>query len=543
MSEDLKFGDRLSSRQVIDLINSYRSVGDDKVFAMPTGETFNLARYRPPGPIGAAYIRSLGPIDIIMGPGGSGKTVASVFKAVRFAVNAMPVCRDGIIRAKATVVRDNYRALYRSTLQTWFDWFPTALYPDFSGGQDRPGRHMLHIRTMRGAQEYRVDLQVDFFAIADLNYELLFKSYETSYAWATEADGVPAPAIPFFFSRTGRYPSLRDLPDGTVRPRAMGVDMNPPAPNHPLLKAAQRGSFRDDFDPAKHQRTVNFFVQPSGLSDQAENRAGKSRSDYQLEYDSLPRDEARRMVEGKPGRVKDGLPVYDEEFDFDLHVSKVPLEIIKTLPVHLGLDQGGLQPAGLFFQEAPDGQIRMLAELAPTYGTGLERFIEQLAPILHGPFRDMALGILACDPAGFYGADKAAGNLSWAESLGKFLGRHVVPAPTNEPAMRREALSIPMRHNIRTAVPGLIIDPGCSKFIEGLSTGYKYAKHHDGSFSPTPVKNEWSNVVEAGQYGVLTLRGVAGLMDKIARAGRPANVEALRPRAVVQNGQFDVWNT
>lgn len=498
-------------------------------FRLPRESKFLLSRYTPPGPVGAAYIDSLGPIDAIMGPGGSGKTVASIWKLIRFAVAVMPVCLDGRIRVKGTVVRDTIRSMYRTTLQSWFDYFPVAKYPDFFGGQDRPATHRLQLMTVRMiggvATEVPVDLAVEFFALQDVNYELIFKSYETSVGWATEADGVPHEAIPFFYSRTARYPRTELLPPGLERPRLMMVDFNPPDPDHPLLQACLRGSFKEDFDPAVTPKTVNFFRQPSGLSPQAENRAGKTLQAYQEEMNTMTRDKARRMVEGLPGRVKDGLPVYDEEFDYGF-VSPEPLAILPDLPIHAGFDQD-LTPAAVFFQETPDGQIRFLRECAPGPGTGVDRFLEQLLPILHGPLRGLRPGTFAADPAGFHGGDKAYGQLAWAEAMSQGLGAPVTPAPTNEWDLRRSSLSVIMRRSRRGGRdwPHMLIDPSMKMFIKGLAHGFKYQKQTNG-FSRLPVKNEYSHVCEAGQYGVLAVRGVAGLVATIAQAGRPGRLGA-----------------
>jgi hypothetical protein len=541
--DPLAGGQRLGSRQIEQLIND--AYGG--AFRMPAQATFSLATYEPPGPVCAAYIRSMGPIDGIMGPGGSGKTVGSIYKAIRFATNVMPVCTDGTIRCKITVVRDNYRSLYRSTLQSWFEAFPTTLFPDFSGGQDRPGCHRLRIGTVRDGREVAVDIQADFFAIADVNYELLFKSYETSYAWATEADGVPHAAIPFFFSRTGRYPSLNRLPEGTRRPRVLGFDMNPPAPKHPLYLAAKLGSFREDFKPGVDARTVNFFEQPSGLSDQAENRKGKSRADYELEMDTMPRDEARRMVEGKVGRVKDGLPVYDEDFDREKHVGKVALEILPGLPLHMGFDQGGQsggagQPACLGFQIAPSGQYRGVLAISCPPGTGVERFCDQLVPILRTRLRGIPPGIWTGDPAGFMGGDKVYGTLSWFGIVQQVLGHRIDPAPTQEWTARLEALGTLMRRDINRETPRLLLCPvHCTALIDALEGDFKFGKRHDGTFDPLPVKNMAANIGEAAQYGCLGVQQLSGVAGAILQGQNGSNVHAFQPREVVQSADWSVY--
>lgn len=522
-------------------------------FQLPSAPKWTLGKYVPPGPIGSQYIDSEGPIDAIMGPGGSGKTVASAWKGIKFALQRMPICKDGVIRCKGTVVRDNYRSLYRTTLQSWFDIFPPDMEEGlFSGGQDRPAVHQLNLSTVRNVHGVNkiipVDLRVEFFAIADVNYELLFKSYETSYAWATEADGIDPQAIPFFYSRTSRYPRLDLLAPGVQRARVAFIDFNPPDPEHPLLQACIRGSFREDFDEAQEPRTINFFRQPSGLSDQAENRAGKSKAEYEAEMAVLHKDTARRMVEGRPGRQRSGLPVYDEDFDYDAHTA-VNLPIIRDLPLNIGMDQGGQggsagSPAAVFFQVLPIGQVRIYDEVVAETGTGVERFLEQTIPKLTTRFAELLPGVWSCDPSGFYGGDKVYGTLAFAEIIQKALGHPMLPAPSNEWTPRRESLALLMGRNISPGVPKMIIDRRCKLLIKGLNGAYKYQRRHDGTFDPRPIKNRESNAVEAAQYGVLGVFGLQGTINRLAQGSRPAaeNVVQMRRRmAGTKRADFSVW--
>jgi hypothetical protein len=195
---------------------------------IPNAPLYNLKSFTPPGPVCASYIRSQGPIDCITGPAGSGKTVGSIFKVIRLTIALMPVCSDGVVRVRGAVLRDNYRALYRTTLRSWFNWFP----PDwggavFTGGQDRPAQHIMKLSTVRNGKEVPVELTVDFFAVGDVAIEELLKGYETSWFWVNEADLLHPRVIPFCYSRTGRYPPRESLPVGTKRPRVVACDFNP----------------------------------------------------------------------------------------------------------------------------------------------------------------------------------------------------------------------------------------------------------------------------------------------------------------------------
>lgn len=520
---------------------------------IPRDPVWSLTRFEPPGPVCASYIRSVGPIDAITGPSGSGKTVGTVFKLVRFAVASMPVTKSGVVKVRITVLRDNYRALYRTTLRSWFQWFPPD-YPgsQFFGGQDRPALHRLRLSTVRTIdgvrREVPVDLDVDFFAVGDVAIEELLKGYETSAGWANEGDLLAERVIPFLYDRTGRYPSKAELADGVTLPRMVAVDFNPTPPNHPLWKACIRKSFQQEKpeDPleAALQETaaanvpaaaLNFFQQPSGLASNAENRRGKSYEDYARAAAVMTENDVRRFVHGLPGYAMDGKPVYSREFDRKRHVAAGRLQVIRGLPLHIGFDQGN-SPAAILFQVSSHGQVRIYKELWLGQGVGYGRFLQALIPILTSPpFRDLPPGIYTADPAGFYGADKVAGELAWAQSISAGLGHPVYPAATNEPSTRQEAVRLRLSYQVDATTPGLIIDPeGCPLLIEGFEAEYKFPKlgsHAATEYGDAPLKNTHANLHDANQYGILGVFSPGAVVAEAAQAGRPGNVVPMSRRA------------
>ena len=517
---------------------------------IPASPLYSLTSYNPPGPVAAAFIRSQGPIDAITGPAGSGKTVAAIFKQIRFSVSVMPVCRDNVVRVRGTCIRDNYRALYRTTLRSWFEFIP----PDyggaiFTGGQDRPAQHVIKLATVRRIdgenREIPVDLTVDFFAVGDVAIEELLKGYETSWVWCNEADLLHRRVIPFAYSRTGRYPPNETLQPGARKPRCVTVDFNPPDIDHPLWQACQDGSFNVETGKAgvaEGDRTVNFFHQPSGLSPEAENRAGKSYEAYDEEARTLPEEEVRRFVHGQPGYALDGRPVYSE-FDYKRHVAGGPLAVLPSVPLDIGFDQG-LSPGAVLFQTGSNGQVRILAELVPDHGTGVSRFLGMLLVLLNGRLRGLHFGVLGADPAGFYGADREAGEMAWAEAVSKGLGHPVYPAPTNEPGLRIESVKLLLSTMIDANTPALLIDPSCRLLIGGFAAHYKYRRIRNGStdrFEDRPWKNEYATAHDALQYGVLARRGRAGVINEAAKAGRAGRLIADRRQDAQKPGDFSVW--
>lgn len=529
---------------------------------IPLTPMWSLTKFDPPGPVCAAYIRSVGPIDAITGPSGSGKTVGTVFKLARFAVAAMPVTKSGIVKVRLTVLRDNYRALYRTTLRSWFQWFP----PDFAGsqffgGQDRPALHRLRLATVRSIggvrREVPVDLDVDFFAVGDVAIEELLKGYETSAGWANEGDLLAPRVIPFLYDRTGRYPSKAELEPGVKLPRMVATDFNPTPPNHPLWKSVSRGSFQQEKadDPleaalqAKNDKApktaINFFHQPSGLSPAAENRRGKTYEEYLEASSVMTENDVRRFVLGLPGYPMDGKPVYSREFNRTWHVAAGRLPIIRGLPLHIGLDQG-MSPAAILFQVSSHGQVRIYRELWLGQGVGYGRFLQALIPILSTQFLGVPPGLYTADPAGFYGADKVAGELAWAQSISAGLGHPVYPAATNEPTTRQEAVRLRLSYQIDATTPGLIIDPeGCPLLIEGFEAEYKYPKLSEKAateFGDTPLKNTHANLHDALQYGILGVFSPGAVVAEAAQAGRPGNVVPMSRRTrtgAPSNGSWD----
>ena len=179
---------------------------------MGTGAgAFSIANYRPPGPVAEAFIRSPSLVSTIMGPVGSGKTTAAIFRRLRYTA-MMPPCRDGVIRAKGVIVRQDYRTLWRTTIPSWWEWFPRD-FPGstFVGGGDRPSQHDLVFTTPRGR---KIELSVEFSALGSHRIEDVLRGWQGSWAWMEEADLMEEAALNFLIQRTNRYPPRRELPAG-----------------------------------------------------------------------------------------------------------------------------------------------------------------------------------------------------------------------------------------------------------------------------------------------------------------------------------------
>ncbi len=527
---------------------------------------FSLQNYEPPGPIAAAFIESTGPIDIIGGPAGSGKTVASSFKGPYLAGHWAPVCKDGVIRVKTAIIRDTYRDLARTCLASWHEMFPqnhpfTAFY---QGGIDRPVTHRLEYQTLRGNSVVKVEYTAEFGAIGDANVEQFIKGYELTFGWKNECDLLDERVPGLLWTRTGRFPRLDMIAESELarviapyrkRMQALGLkidddevllprltwgDCNPPDVSNWVVR---QGGWLEKDHPDRNAM-INLFVQPGGLSPNAENRKGKPRSSYELEAATMKnKQDIRRYVHGQPGYTADGTPVYEDEFSLSLHRADEFLKPAPDIPLSLGFDAGG-SPAATIGQFMPNGQNRVLREVCANPGTGPSRFAEAVLELLLSDFRGLPVGEAWSDPSSFYGADKLAGELAWVEIVARALNINIQPAPSQEPALRHDAVRWYLRGMIDGNTPRYIVDPRCKRLIGGFAAHYHLTKLASGGATDRLVvaKNEYSHVHDAEQYRCLGHRGRAGVIGDVSGMGRAPNVVSLQAaRSVTVRSDFDVF--
>ena len=80
-----------------------------------------------PAQTAANFMSSDAKMRVLMGPVGSGKSVASCFEIVRRASQQAPG-QDGVRRSRAAVVRETVRQLTDTTIKTFLDWFLSLIH-------------------------------------------------------------------------------------------------------------------------------------------------------------------------------------------------------------------------------------------------------------------------------------------------------------------------------------------------------------------------------------------------------------------------------
>ena len=478
------------------------------------------------GPVAARFVRSRAFIRGIMGPVGSGKTTACIDAIVQSALWQRPDA-NGIRHVKWRCVRDTYPNLEKTTIASWHKWFPSGV-GEWSWGP--PPSHVLKW-TLNGVRD-AVVVEIEFRAIGDHSISDIMQGWEGTGLWLNEAAELNPDVLSVGMTRLGRWPA---------DPAWYGVicDFNAPDVDNWCYRLfverdlALPASVQAEVDRINGGQAVAFFRQPGGRDAGAENHAHLPKGYYERMLIGQRPDYIRRYVDNEFGFSRGGQPVYPE-FNDQLHVAPAPMVADKGLPLLIGLD-AGLTPAAVVGQAAPNGQLRILAELAVFAqdgamldGMGPKRFGEALARLLSERFGTVDLSAIYgfADPASAHGADTEGGELPWFQAVAKASGVRIRPADSNNLTARLEAVRLPLTRLIDGHVPGLLICPSAKLLRRGFNSKYIYRRSQLASgvgyrFEDKPAKNEYSHVHDALQYLALST-GKAGRMARLAETARAA---------------------
>tara|TARA_A100001388_G_scaffold141359_1_gene104829 strand:- start:3783 stop:5120 length:1338 start_codon:yes stop_codon:yes gene_type:complete len=416
---------------------------------------------------------------VLMGPVGSGKSVASCFEIVRRASQQQPG-QDGVRRSRAAVVRETVRQLTDTTIKTFLDWFPPGICGNF----------------MRTTKTY-------FFKVGDVECEIMFRalddaddvanlnSLELTFAWFNECRDINSEIVDAMSKRIGRYPSAKD---GGPSWFGMWGDTNPPTMDTWWYYQMEKLDPKDGV--SDNDNGWDVFKQPSGRSALAENVENLP-DGY---YDTQGRSEeyVRVFIDGEYGLSSAGQPVY-KYFRPDYHMATSTLTPIinGVRPIIIGMDLG-LTPAAVIGQQDPRGRALILDE-AVSFDMGIQRFVRTIIrPLIHERFTSAPV-VIVVDPAG---TQRAQTDERSAVDIIKAEGFKVFPAKTNSVSARLSAVDdFLMRHVDGDS--GFLVDPRCTHLKSAMMGGYRF-HHKNGSIE----KNKHSHVAEALQYLMLHIHSV-----------------------------------
>lgn len=430
-----------------------------------------------------AFVRSL------FGPIGSGKSVACVMEMLRISFDVQQPQFDdpkypwGVRKSRWVVVRNTYRELIDTTIQTFFDWYPVELGVyhkqdmKFTTIQRLPDGTTAHVEFLFRALDKPDDIK-----------KLL--SLEVTGGWLNEAREIPKAIMDMLIGRLGRYPRKINGKGGATR-HCLIMDTNPPDSDHWYFKLFE----------VQKPTGYEIFHQPSGMSPEAENIENLPDGYYEKMQAGKDQEWINVYVHGQYGFVQDGKPVWQEYKD-DIHHTDDNITVPTSITIHVGIDFG-LTPAAVFGIRTPTDQIIVFDELvaedmdAKTFGRLLKQKIKSEYP--NHTF------VFCGDPAGDFRAqsDSSTPLLMLAAS-----GIDCAPAWTNDPVIRIGACAQPMKRLDSAGNPGFIIGPKAVIVRKACAGGYKYKRLQvtgEERYTDVPVKNRYSHPADAMQYMMLSL--------------------------------------
>lgn len=450
--------------------------------------------YHPPGPVSSAFMESEAFVRGIRGPLGSGKSTCCIFEILRRARLQKPA-PNGKRKTRWVIIRNTYAELRTTTIKSWHQWIPQHIGRWQSEG---PPTHYI--------DEGDLQMEVMFIALDRPDDIRKLLSLEVTGGWINEAREVPKAVLDALTGRVGRYPSMMD---GGATWHGVLMDTNAPDSDHWWYRLAEE----------QHPEGFEFFSQPGGLTEGAENRENLPAGYYERMVAGKDKDWVKVYVDNLYGFVKDGKPVYSDYID-DLHCRE--FDLVRGWPLRVGIDFG-LTPAAAFCQRSPMGQWRIHSELV-TEDMGAVRFAELFKQVVAERYSGMPIALISCDPAG---DGRAQTDERTPIQILKAADIDAKDACTNDPVKRIESVSGTLRRLV-DGQPGFLVHPQCTILRKGFGGGYAYRRVQVSGaerYMDTPTKNRYSHVHDALQYAVVD-GGEAKILTQ-RTTNRPRNAVAI----------------
>ncbi len=443
--------------------------------------------YSPPGAIARDYILDRSYVSMLIGPVGSGKTVASIMKGIGVSMAQEPY--DKTRYSRGLILRNTYPELRSTVIKSFQEWFPEEVAPiNWASPITAKLDFWLPDKT-------RVKCELLFLALDRPEDAGKLRSLEITWAAISEASEINKGVFDMLTQRVGRYPPAR-----WGGPTFSGVfgDTNPPDDDHWIYRIFEEEKPKD----------YRIFHQPGALKlekgEWIPNEGAENIHNIQLGYDywlrqvsGKTRDWCKVFLGGQYGTVASGKPVYPEYSD-EMHCR--PTKPYPNLPILLGFDYG-LTPACVICQVSPRGQLLILNDIT-SENMGIRQFANDIVkPFLSMNYPRYTIYAVG-DPAG--NARKDTDEKTCFMELAE-AGIPCMPAITNNFQARREAVAGYLTKLI-DGQPALIVSPEAKAIRKGFNGGYCFKRVQvsgDEKYRDMPDKNSYSHPHDALQYAAL----------------------------------------
>ncbi len=442
----------------------------------------------------------------VVGPVGSAKTSAGAWET-HYYIPWRLYNRYGIKRTRGVIVRNTYSELIDTTQKTIFDWF--------SWGKYASGDKIFTLKYPNGPE-----IETLFRSCDRAEDIKKFKSLEITWAWLDESIEIADDIKRMLKNRIGRYPSmevwltclrghcpeLHGLSDDEIKQimeenpdkyltRFMIETTNPPDVEHPLYS-----QFAWDTPPPGPvpsnpplKNHVGFWQKPG---ENSKNLRPGYYADLRADYANNP-DWIATYIDGKPGVILQGKQVYNN-FERSAHVALEPL-IWSGGTLYRGWDHSGNTPACVLLQLPTANQVQILKEFT-TEKLGIVDFA-RIVNVTCNQLYPNAQYVDWGDPAGAAEFSKKEGGFtSNSQLIREATGIDIVASEQNWMARQQ---SVEQQLRMRD---GLLIDPSCTRLINGFIGGYCYPEiGKTGIYGRDPQKNRFSHIHDGLQYVLVKL--------------------------------------
>jgi hypothetical protein len=451
----------------------------------------------------------------IKGPVGSSKSSGCVMELFTRAMEQKAF--NGRRRTRWAVLRRTYPELKSTTIKTWCEWIPPQAAPM---KWDSPITSVFNQTLPDGTQ---MEMEVLFFPLERPEDVDNLASLELTGGWINEAREMALPILEKLTERVGRFPPQKE---GGPTWTGVIMDTNPPDTDSWWFKLAAgvdadmvesmgkiEEKLREHGQLREGQKLYEFFDQPGGLiqlpdGSFADNPAAENIANLPGGYGyyykiaaNKKREYIKTQILGEYGATIDGKPVYEHDYNDDLHCEKAKADPIPKQPIIMGLDYGR-SPAAVLCQLTPRGQLRVIDELVG-YDMGIGVFAEDiLKPHLALHYRDYEI-LPVGDPAGMAPESDERSAFDVLQSHGIV----AIPAHTNKLTGRLEAVKH-FLSRMPDGQPAFALNRKCELLRKGFLGKYHYRRVMASfdRFKDIPEKDDYSHPHDALQYAALYAR-------------------------------------